>query len=701
LPSTPDPQQTAATSPTPDPRQTAAPDPDALLVAALQYAAHGWPIFPCRPRGKEPLTAHGFHDATTDLDQIAAWWAETPDANIGLATGAVSGVDVIDLDAPDALPSELVHLVGRTPTVRTARGQHLFCAHRDGVRCRTAVWPHVDVRGDGGYVILPPSTHPSGAGYEHTIPPFNGVAFHEMPDLPERRADPPARTVPTESPWAATALAGELERVRGATKGTRNAALNRAAHALGQIVAGGSLDADTVRGSLADAASAVGLGAAEAARTIASGLAAGARDPRRPIATRTDPVGEHPATQPTDPPGDWTAMLLTSSKGPRSCVANAMTALRHAPELRGIVAWDELYGRPTVQSTTPWGAQAGAPWRDVDDTYLAEWLQGCGIYCGPDMAHTAVEAVAHEHRHHPIREYLAGLEWDGMGRLDMWLSAYMGATATPYTASIGAWWLISAVARVMRPGCKADHMIVLEGPQGRGKSSVLEALAQPWFADRLPDVRSKDAILALSGVWVLELAELESLTRSEVEPVKAFLSCRTDHYRPPYGRAVIDVPRQCVLAGSTNSQAYLLDATGGRRFWPVECGDLHPDAMERERDQLWAEAAHAYHEGAAWWPRGAEVDTCAEEQEARRKADPWEPVIASYMLSHDDVAIGEILAHLEVETGRQTPRDAARACAILTLQGCRQTRPRAGGPGRPRRWVRGTVGTTRVPEENR
>jgi hypothetical protein len=169
---------------------------------------------------------------------------------------------------------------------------------------------------------------------------------------------------------------------------------------------------------------------------------------------------------------------------------------------------------------------------------------------------------------------------------------------TPYHRAVGPRWMISAVARIYAPGCKADCALILEGPQGIRKSSALMMIAKPWFADRLSDLSSKDAAMETRGVWIIEIAELDTMSRAVVSTIKAFMSRTQDRFRPPYGKRLVDLPRQCVFAGSVNPEGgYLKDPTGGRRFWPVVCSTINLETLQRDREQLWAEARDRFRGG--------------------------------------------------------------------------------------------------------
>jgi predicted P-loop ATPase len=379
-------------------------------------------------------------------------------------------------------------------------------------------------------------------------------------------------------------------------------------------------------------------------------------------------------------------LILNTNDTPKAVLANVLHALREAPEWKGVLAFDEFALRPMLRGRAPWMDTAPpepVEWTSDCDTRCAEWMQRNGLFVGVDVVATAVESVARQYGYHPIRQYLSSLQWDGKPRIDTWLIDHFAVKDTPYSRAVGAKWLISAVARVFQPGCKADHCLILEGDQGIRKSSALAAISKPWFVDQVDNFEDKDAILQIHKGWVIELAELDALGRSEISRVKTFLSRSEDHYRPPYAPRAVDEPRQCVFAGTVNHAGYLRDETGGRRFWPVTCqtSRINVDSLADERDQLWAEAVSRYHSGEAWWLDDDDVEQEAkQEQAARYEEDPWSGAVLSYCENLSEVSVGEILEHaLEKPIQTWTQLDKNRVARVLLSNGWRRVRVREGG----------------------
>jgi putative DNA primase/helicase len=303
----------------------------------------------------------------------------------------------------------------------------------------------------------------------------------------------------------------------------------------------------------------------------------------------------------------------------------------------------------------------------------------------------AVSVVAHDHAFHPVREYLHKLEWDRVPRLESWLTDVMGVQASDYSAKVGKRWMLSAVGRVMRPGCKADSVMILEGAQGAGKSTAMSILGGEWFMDTPFALGDKDGFQAIRGKWIVELGELDSFNKAESTKAKQFFSASTDTYRESYGRRTNDVPRQCVFVGTTNQDEYLKDATGNRRYWPVACTKVDLELLREIRDQLWAEAMFCYEAGDIWWVTPDEAPTFAEAQEERFVVDEWEGPILTWL---EESQIGETTSGSEVLTnalkldfGHWGKPEQMRVGAIMHRLGWRRTRMPALAKSGQRPWA--------------
>jgi len=386
----------------------------------------------------------------------------------------------------------------------------------------------------------------------------------------------------------------------------------------------------------------------------------------------------------------WRSRLLhTPRRAIKPILANAMIALREAPAWFSAFAYNEFSKEAMLTSAPPWVANpAGWPPRPItphDDLLITEWLQQQGITVSAAIAAQAVEAVAQERLYHPVREYLDGLSWDGMPRLNTWLADYFGADENLYTRSIGPCMLVAAVARIYVPGCKVDNVPIIEGPQGIGKSSALRILFDPWFADEIADLGSKDAAMQAQGRWLIEWSELDSMSRSETASTKAFISRTTDRFRPPYGHRVIESPRSCVFWGTTNAEGYLKDETGGRRFWPIKAHRINVGGIRLMRDQLFAEAREQYFAGTPWWIDNSDLHQAAgAEQAGRYVGDPWDNIIQDLVKNKSELSIDQVLVAVGVEAGRRTQSEANRVARCLKMLGWSRVQT---GVGHDRKWI--------------
>lgn len=372
--------------------------------------------------------------------------------------------------------------------------------------------------------------------------------------------------------------------------------------------------------------------------------------------------------------GRYQEFLLMPEKTPKplAIVENAVVILTNDPIWRGKLCYDEMLAKTMLVNSDP------VPLSDADVVGIQKWLQRDGQLrrIGRNTVQDAVDWVCRQNKYHPVRDYLEQLAWDGEYRVGKWLRDYLGVVdqAEGYADHIGAMFLIQMVARILKPGCKADYMLVLEGPQGKLKSQACAVLAGDYFSDNLRDIESKDASIALRGKWLIEISEMHAIGRAEATALKAFLSRTHERFRPPYGREDVIEPRQCVFIGTSNKDQYLRDDTGGRRFWPVKCGTIDIGALKRDRDQLLAEAAAMFHDGMPWWPDAEfEEGFIVPQQEARYEHDEWSQVILEHIEQHlfaDKISLPVLAKEaLGLETARLTQLEQKRIAACLRKLG--------------------------------
>ncbi|WP_321907132.1 virulence-associated E family protein [Paraburkholderia sp. J11-2] len=329
----------------------------------------------------------------------------------------------------------------------------------------------------------------------------------------------------------------------------------------------------------------------------------------------------------------------------RATMSELLDVLAADDPLSGLVRLDEMRGRLVISAPRPWGNAPSLYWTDADTTNLRAYIERrYKLIASKEHASDAVHVHALRNRYHPLRDWLNSLVWDGVKRLDGWLIHYCAADDTEYVREVGRRFLISAVARVLSPGCKADCMLLMEGPQGCGKSMTARTLASDdFYSDAMPNMDdSRHVGETVAGVWILELSELAGLRKHEVEIVKQFLSRREDTFRAAYAREALVVPRQFVCIGTVNPDGegtYLRDETGGRRFWPVAVSTCDINALAAARAQLFAEAVAAYRAGESHWIESADMRaTAAAEAQARTVKNPWLGHVADYLMSHPGIA---------------------------------------------------------------
>jgi putative DNA primase/helicase len=382
-------------------------------------------------------------------------------------------------------------------------------------------------------------------------------------------------------------------------------------------------------------------------------------------------------------------LLQANRRGTLANGYNALAVFSYDPDLDGCVRYNAFSGLEIMHDAPPMNGMAPQPGpyprvrTDHDITLIRAYINHHHI---PTLGHSdvvrAVEASARHHAFHPVLDWFKTLQWDGKPRLDNWLFNAFDAPAKTnaerdYICAVGSKTLIAAVRRILQPGCKFDTMLVLEGLQGIGKSTCCRALFGEWFTDDMPhNWTDKDAALQLAGVWGIELSEIAQLTsnRGGIETIKAFLSRQVDRYRPPYGRTIIERPRQMVFIGTTNHRDWAYgDETGNRRFWPVVCraADHHWIALNRE--QIWAEAAVRESRGERIHLDTDELSQTAHtETEKRRDDDALSTKMRFYLVGKSEATTMDCMEAIGFLGRDVTVPNQKRCARILRALGWEQ-----------------------------
>jgi len=340
------------------------------------------------------------------------------------------------------------------------------------------------------------------------------------------------------------------------------------------------------------------------------------------------------------------------------------------------VGFDELSQRGVLRSERlPWTVEIGRELNDDLIRIVREWIMHqFGFEPKREDVSDVLFALATKNTFNPVMDYLNGLTWDGVARIDRLFPDYFGAADSDYEKAVGRKLMLAAVRRMRRPGAKFDTVPIIEGRQGSGKTSALRVLGGDWHSDaELGRLDGKDSAGVLHGTWIMELGELTAMRKAEVDHLKAFVSRTEDRYRPPYGKTVKTYPRRCVFVGTTNSGSYLRDVTGNRRYLPVSAGVIDLDALRRDRDQLWAEAGVIEAAGESLvlpshlWP------AAAERQDDRLVNDPWLDRLRLHLAASPErtrFSSQELLEFaLEVPCSRQNQHEAKRVATLMTSLG--------------------------------
>ena len=492
-----------------------------LLDAAIEYATkYKWAVFPCSPTSKKPLTPHGCKDAKKSVGAIKAWWERWPDASIGIATGSVSGLIVIDedLDEDKGLNgyeevSEWERINGALPaTVQciTGRGGYHLYYQYDGtdIKNRAGILDGVDVRGEGGYVIAPPSMHPNGTEYQ----------WEDAPDEVDL------------APIDATVrkfLFGENEKTRATAdfklpdriqSGERNDTLFRLACSMQSQ---GLPDAAIMAALEQTNQNACDEPVSDAElTTIVESALRYQKGELRTISKDMPEWREPKLTMVLDKDGNVTDR-------PAQTIHNAEEAIMYDRELFGRIRFNEIAYAPYVYGNLPWRQYKGwREWTNTDDSNLRSYIEKHYGLKSSEKVMDALANVCSKYTVNPIKAMLETCHdnWDGNKHVENLLPNMLGAEKTEYTTAVMRLIMMGAVARVYHPGCKFDYMMVLVSDQGIGKSTFLRLLCinDAWFNDNFSTLDGDKAVEKLRGMWIVELAELQATKRTkDVETIKA------------------------------------------------------------------------------------------------------------------------------------------------------------------------------------
>jgi predicted P-loop ATPase len=682
------------------------------LEAALSLAKQGIFVFPvhsvnslkqctcgqaCGRAGKHPWTKNGFKDATDDPKIITGWWIEHPEANIGIACGR-SRLVVVDVDPRndgDNGVVELQRVHGELPPTLTAltggKGWHYYYRVPDGMeRVRSHVpIQGVEIKADGTYIVAPPSSHllgeyvwDSGQPEEICIAPF---WLCEIPKRADSTSGPPVDSVMGKA-FIAAGMAGQS---LGASKMAVRCPWENE-HSCGQ-----SFDSSTVVFGPSGPSK---LGWFHCSHASCQARAPSSKE-LQVLVLEALPVeavqeakrgvkGGESAARAVGAAAPWESSIKYAKNGdPMPLAGNLQVCLENMPDWRGCVVYDEARDTCIWAKTPPDipGMRTPLEGDKLDDyawVYVGHWFAlRRGVTFAKDAVQDVLVSAAKSRPINSLQSHIEAMEWDGCMRIDRWLSAYCSAEDNPYTRFVGQSWLISAIARAFRPGCQADHTLILEGQQGTGKTSVFRVIGGDWYMSfSARNLDDKDAKMSIHSAWIAEIGELAALQHGEMAKIKDFLTQLTDKYRPPYGRHFIERSRRVVFGGSTNEDDYVRDPTGARRFWPVRTGHIDLDALVRDRNLLLAEAHYAYRNGVQWWPdRNARelLGMLSMQQEQRLAPEPWESIIKDRVRLSLERAGSEApvfttdegLTWVGVDPGKRTQADARRVGSIFRRLG--------------------------------
>ena len=628
------------------------------LALALEYLGMGFSVIPLRPGAKLPrIPWEEFKTRRATVDEVTRWFKGT-DNNIAIVTGAISGVAVVDCDSVASMEYARSKFPSHQRTL-TTKGEHLWFKH-PGIQVRNSVNLHgikLDIRGDGGYVVAPGSRHPDGMIYQR------GGVWGPTESLPV-------------FPQAILEADGDLD-----------STIRVYLDGVGPAVQGGGGDMKTfhiccrlLRGFALSEEKALEF-LTEWNKTCSPPWSVRGLKEKMQSALKSgsEPFGVY-AEQAAQ---EWRKNLIMDKKG---------KLLKFRKNLDVIFDNDNrLKGTLRMDSRT-----RGVYWNEspITDSFphnitmLFESFWGLG-FSKDDIVCAAI-ACAERNSFNPLVSMILGLPiWDGIPRIERILTEILDAEDTPLHQAMIRCFFIGAIRRALQPGCKLDTALVLVGAQGAGKSTFFRTIGGEFYSDTPIDAEGKDRFLAIHKSWILELAELDGMTSVKTaQMIKGLLSSSVDNFRPPYGRVMMESPRSCIMGGSTNTDSFLMDPTGSRRFWPIRIGEkINTELLTEWRDQILAEAVLLESSGENHW-----LDDKLDQERATQDVeftahDPWEDLTqkAIHRIAEagtvllTGITTKQIMDSIDIPIQLRTRGSDMRIGGILKRLGWTAVRRRQGG----------------------
>lgn len=624
-----------------------------LMEKALEYASMGFAVFPVCQRNKKPHTPNGCLDAKRDPGAIRFWWSKWPDASIGIATGSISnGLVVVDLDMDEDKDLDGYHELdkwerenGSMPeswrSITGRGGYHIFFKSNKIFSNRTRVLPGVDVRGEGGYIIAPPSIHPNGRRYEWEVAPED-MPLAEVDDVVEKLITFGLKDKETQ----------KFELPATIENGTRNDILFRYACSLQSKGFPNDAILDYVQ--LTNKTRCPDPLTDEEIQTLvesALGYEKGAMVKPSFSGWHEPNITKHEVKK-------YGEIFEVADQ----TIENCFEAIAYDRELFGKIKYNEMAYDTVVYGSLPWDERAAIrEWNNADDSNILMYLEKNYGLKNAEKIMNALSIVANKRKINPVKDMLEQVHKDYVasgspkGKIKELLPHCLGSNDTEYTYEVMKVFMLGAISRAYHPGCKFDYTPIIVGEQGCGKSTFLRYLAMndAWFTDNFNTLETDRAAEKLRGMWMLEMAELLAAKRTkDVEGIKSFLTSTEDSFRPPYQRRTEQRKRMCVFAGTTNNERFLTDRTGNRRFLPIATNKakakiLHekPETIKERIRLAWGEAMQIFKD-AGEYPSlvlPARIQKIAEEMQTS--------------FTEEDARVGIIQAWLD-------KNDSDRTCAI-------------------------------------